>query len=67
MKVLLRTLDGEQESKHEIPPSEIEAFITLCRKHPIYDGIHDPGIMDVTTQMCLYTSAFEIIVDPADG
>ena len=62
MKVILRTADSEQQSEHDIPPSEVEAFVALCRNHVVCDGVHDPALVEVTTQMCIDSGAFEVIV-----
>ena len=63
MKIILRSNCGELQSEHDIPPSEVEAFVALCRNHDFYDGINDPGIRGVVTQMCLGSGEFEIIID----
>ena len=62
MKVILRSALGEPESEHDIPPSEVEAFIALCRNHEIFDGTNDAAVRDITTQMCVDSGVFEVVV-----
>lgn len=61
MKVVLRSQDGSHRSEHEIPPSEVEAFVELCRNHEIFDGNNDPGVVDIVTQIDLTDGDFEVI------
>ncbi len=61
MKVILRSNCGDDASEHDIPPSEVEAFVALCRTHEMYDGDHDPAVMEVVTQMNIVDGVFEVI------